>query len=360
MKYIKLFKQHSEYETYINSSDKKLPNLSYCEDVNDVHFNPLTWADTYFTISLLETSTISFSYNDVNYGVFSGNDLQYSIDKGTTWETLEFDSTISYVSISNVPAGTNILFKCENPTITTSLGIGNFSSTGNFEVKGNIMSLLYGDNFINQKDLTEKNYVFYKLFYQCTKLIQANNLILPATTLAPTCYGSMFSGCTSLTTVPELPATTLVNNCYSYMFSGCTSLTKTPELPATTLANYCYSYMFYNCTALTTVSELPATVVKNYCYDSMFYGCTSLTTAPELPATTLTSGNSCYQYMFSGCTSLNYIKAMFTTTPSNTYTQNWVYNVSSTGTFVKNANATWTTTGTNGVPTGWTVETATP
>jgi hypothetical protein len=40
MKYFKLFKLHSEYETYINSEDKLLPNLSYCEDVNDVHFNP--------------------------------------------------------------------------------------------------------------------------------------------------------------------------------------------------------------------------------------------------------------------------------------------------------------------------------
>lgn len=37
--YIKLFNTHSEYETYITSSDKILPNLSYCEDIDDVHFN---------------------------------------------------------------------------------------------------------------------------------------------------------------------------------------------------------------------------------------------------------------------------------------------------------------------------------
>ena len=62
--------------------------------------------------------------------------------------------------------------------------------------------------------------------------------------------------------------------------------------------------------------------------------------------------------MFRGCTSLNYIKATFTTTPSSTYTSNWVNGVSATGTFVKNSAATWTTTGNNGIPTGWTVETA--
>lgn len=89
----------------------------------------------------------------------------------------------------------------------------------------------------------------------------------------------------------------------------------------------------------------------------MFLNCTSLTTAPELPATTLV--NYCYSNMFDGCSSLNYIKALFTTTPSpsNTYTRNWVRGVAPTGTFVKSAAATWNVTGANGVPTGWTAMT---
>lgn len=62
--------------------------------------------------------------------------------------------------------------------------------------------------------------------------------------------------------------------------------------------------------------------------------------------------------MFYGCTSLNYIKAMFTTTPSTTYTQNWVQNVSATGTFVKNSAAQWNVSGVHGIPDNWTVETA--
>jgi len=65
--------------------------------------------------------------------------------------------------------------------------------------------------------------------------------------------------------------------------------------------------------------------------------------------------NSCHQFMFYGCTSLNYIKALFTTTPSSTYTYNWVRGVAPTGTFVKSSAATWNVTGNNGVPTGWTV-----
>jgi hypothetical protein len=34
----------------------------------------------------------------------------------------------------------------------------------------------------------------------------------------------MFSGCTSLTSAPELPATKLTMRCYYYMFHGCSNL----------------------------------------------------------------------------------------------------------------------------------------
>lgn len=62
--------------------------------------------------------------------------------------------------------------------------------------------------------------------------------------------------------------------------------------------------------------------------------------------------------MFRGCSKLNYIKAMFTTRPSIAYTENWVSGVASSGTFVKNSAASWDVTGVNGVPSGWTVQTA--
>ena len=192
------------------------------------------------------------------------------------------------------------------------------------------------------------------MFQGCTGLTTAPELI--ATTLVKGCYSDMFASCTSLTTASELPAMTLTRNCYSSMFNNCTSLTTAPALPATTLADYCYSYMFRNCTSLVTAPELPATTLAEKCYNFMFGNCTNLIIAPTLPATTLV--NSCYEYMFQGCSNLNYIKAMFTTTPSATYTSNWVNGVASTGTFVKNASASWTVTGASGVPTGWTVETA--
>ena len=195
---------------------------------------------------------------------------------------------------------------------------------------------------------------YQNMFKGCTSLVTAP--VLPATTLTSNCYYYMFYGCTSLTTAPELPSTTLAKYCYSNMFRGCTSLVNAPVLPAETLADGCYQRMFNDCTSLTTAPELPATTLTKSCYEYMFNNCTSLTTAPVLPATTLT--NNCYRSMFAQCTTLNYIKAMFTTTPTTAYTLGWVTGVSTTGTFVKNSAATWDVTGVNGVPEGWTIETA--
>lgn len=40
-KYLKLFDTHAEYETYSGGGGMILPNVSYCEDNNGVHYNPL-------------------------------------------------------------------------------------------------------------------------------------------------------------------------------------------------------------------------------------------------------------------------------------------------------------------------------
>ena len=201
-------------------------------------------------------------------------------------------------------------------------------------------------------------YCYLAMFMNCTSLTSAP--ALPATTLSENCYISMFNGCSSLTEAPELPATTLAPGCYDGMFYECSSLTQAPDLPATTLAPYCYSGMFFRCTSLTQAPELPATTLTDRCYLMMFDGCTSLTQAPELPATTL--AQLCYFCMFNGCTQLNYISMMATDISAMLCLSSWVAGVSSSGTFVKNAAATWDVTGDSGIPEGWNVVTvdATP
>ena len=335
-KYIKKFSTHTQYETYINSQDKILPNVSLCRQEYELHYNPYDYSEDYLTFVALESGTFTFDNNAISY----------STDNGETWTQGK--------SVA-VNSGDKVMWK-GTMTPAEDVGIGTFSSTGNFDVQGNVMSLLFGDNFKGQTSLTGKDYAFCSLFYNNTKMVSAENLSLPATTLANRCYGYMFESCTSLITAPKLPATIAANNCYYYMFRYCTALTTAPELPATTLGERCYGSMFYGCTALTTAPELPATTLANSCYQGMFNGCTNLTTAPELPAISL--ADACYGFMFQNCTSLNYIKAMFTTTPSTSYTRNWVSGVAASGTFIKNSAAQWNVSGVDGIPTGWTVQTA--
>ena len=278
------------------------------------NYSPHDYSQDYLTFEIVWSGT--------TIG-FSTNDIQYSLDNGSTWNTL-----IAGTSTSALNQDDKVLFKASGLTPTSTLGIGTFSVTnGSVNVYGNIMSMAYGDNFVGMTTIAD--YQFLKLFSANTNIIDASNLILPATTL--TTY------------------------CYSDLFNGATNLTAAPELPATTLATYCYNKMFKNCSSLTAAPELPVTTLERSCYYQMFYGCTSLTTAPDLPATTLKT--DCYKEMFNGCTLLNYIKCLANGI-SGIYCSSWVKNVAASGTFVKNPNMTSWNTGVSGVPSGWTVQDA--
>ena len=379
------------------------------------------------SVTVWQSAAVSY----LTFNITSGGDISWSC-VGESAATIEYKKnsgewteitaspldpeTMSGGTKINVVAGDKVRFRGDNATYNLEDGkpfrrlisIGAFvGSTAGFTLEGNIMSLI---DSVNYKEITEmtnaNNGAFAYLFAMCTGLTSAENLILPATTLAKQCYSSMFGGCSSLTTAPVLPATTLTESCYSSMFGGCSSLTTAPELPATTLAGNCYGSMFNSCTSLTIAPELPATTLADWCYSSMFQGCTSLTSAPELPATTLadkcygsmfnsctslttapalpattlanncysdmflsctslttapalpatTLADGCYQSMFEGCTNLNYIKCLATDISASNCTDYWVDGVSSTGTFVKDPNMSSWTTGESGIPANWTVQ----
>ena len=380
MKYIHKFNTNDDYRNYIMSAYEE-PHVSYTKSTNKIKYN-LSNDEQYeffknlpLTFVILDAGNIIWTTSSSSYN----NTIKYS-KNGGEWTSIT--STTGGVGIP-VLKGDIVQFKGTNTTFgNASYHSGFDNSSCKFNVCGNIMSIIQETDFSSLTTLST-NYQFAQIFGNCNYLINASNLILPATTLTKYCYGEMFAECTNLTSAPELPATTLARSCYEDMFSECTNLTSAPKLPATTLADYCYAGMFYQCTNLTSAPELPATTLAEHCYSGMFHGCTGLTTAPELPATTLQSlcyngifynctnlttapelpattlAYSCYWQMFRGCTRLNYIKAMFTTTPSDSYTWNWVDGVSATGTFVKNSAAQWDVSGVNGIPEGWTVQNAT-
>ena len=307
------------------------PNICHVLQTGEVFLNVPSYDSQYLTFEALETGTFTLTINtNITTAMFAS--VSYSFDTINWVTTNNVDNTEVTVTTPTVQAGKKIYWKGSGTgTCSSSYAAypSTFSSTGRFNVSGNIMSMK-GDNF--EDDKTLRGLAFCGLFKDCTTLISAENLILPATT---------FTG----------------NYVYDQMFRNCTNLVAAPKLPATDFCGqgYVYRYMFYDCASLTTAPELPSTTLTNACYQYMFGRCTSLTEAPELPATTLAS--YCYQYMFISCTNLNYIKALFTTTPDNSYTNSWVSGVAATGTFVKSPDATWDVTGVNGVPEGWTTDT---
>lgn len=225
---------------------------------------------------------------------------QYSLDGGKTWTLLNYNTYSPTIN-----SGETIYWKANHTTPSGSYGIGTFKTLGEglFDVEGNIMSLIYGDDFEGKTTISSEH--FERMFLYNTSLRSASNLILPPTT-SSSCYLEMFDGCTSLIAAPTLPATTLANACYKYMFEGCTSLTTAPMLPATTLAENCYSYMFLDCTSLNSITCL----------------------ATNISAFNCTTG--------------------------------WVNRVASSGTFYKDPSMTAWTVSTSGTPSGWTVENYNP
>lgn len=261
--------------------------------------------DDYLTFTALKNGTVTLTIApsvDTSYLT----SVAYSLDDGATWVTTNNTSSQVTITTPTVTAGSTVKWKGIGTAYATGIDINyytwycsRFTATGSFSVSGNIMSLLFGDDYQGKVEIS-KDFAFSYLFYLANGITDVSNLLLPATTLGDGCYYSMFRSCTDITTAPVLPATTLANNCYAYMFWGCWDLTTAPELPATTLKYGCYNQMFY------------------------------------------------------GCDNLNSVKCLATNISASSSTSSWLYNTASSGTFTKKAGVSWPS-GDSGIPSGWTV-----
>lgn len=221
----------------------------------------------YLTFIALESGTFSFEIPaDITSSHIPGG-VSYSIDNGATWVNTEITSAVQTITTPTIDRGNKVMWKATANRFGISSSIYcKFTSTGYYEVSGNIMSLEYGDDFADKTSLKNYTYAFYGLFRSNSKLISAENLVLPATTLRQNCYQALFSFCTSMQKAPKrLPATTLTNSCYRTMFYGCSNLTSIPILHATTLVTNCYYTMFVNCLNLKKITCLATNISASNC-----------------------------------------------------------------------------------------------
>ena len=242
-KYLKKFDTHSEYESYITSSDKILPNVSYCEDNNDVHYNP--WTDPRVIAKFNvedETEPVALYGND--YGAIAselfskveidGEEVSISdlddIGGFYTFETTG-EHTVKYTLLDSEVIGDGAFNYCSNLTsITIPSGV---TSIGEEAFSG--CSGLTSINIPNSVTT-----IGAAAFYDCSSL---TSITIPDSVTSISV--NAFSGCSSLTsvTIPN-SVTSIGGNAFRY----CTSLTSvTIPNSVTTIG----AGVFGNCNSLT-------------------------------------------------------------------------------------------------------------
>lgn len=276
-------------EAYATLSGASSTTVSATCEYNPTH----DYSKDYLTFDVLTGGTIMWKANNNVTRTIS-----YSINNG---EWTEITSVSSGTPI-DVSAGDKVRVKGTNERYATGKDAASMFSggTASYNVEGNIMSLIGGDDFSGLTSFNGQQWAFHDLF-NTSNIVSAKNLILPVTTLTNHCYRAMFAHSKKLTEAPELPATTLAASGYWYTFQECIQMERAPELLATTLVSTCYSGMFEKCSSLT------------------------------------------------------YVKCLGTN-PSDVCTASWLDNVSPTGTFVKAEAATGWSVSVSGIPSGWVVQ----
>lgn len=191
--YLKKFETHNEYETYIASEGKILPNVSFCKDDMDVHYNPY-----------VGTPKVELKYYVSSDDL--GNDIKiFHMAYSVPFETMEVDGVL----------------------------LDSVESTYRFDTEG-----------IHTVKLTlPEGGTVLKGFYGCSNLIEVKipNII--------TSIGEdAFSGCYSLVsiTIPES-----VTNIEYYAFYGCYELTS--AIIPNSMTNIGHD-AFFNCQGLTFIT----------------------------------------------------------------------------------------------------------
>ena len=168
-----------------------------------------------------------------------------------------------------------------NDNETVSFSGTNSSIATYFSSSGTGTQFVYGNphSLINWGALTPS--CFYRLFNNNKNIVDASQLLLPATELTDSCYMQMFDSSSNttnyLTAAPAiLPATTLVNNCYHGMFAWCQYLTKGPIIAAKDGFSTGMDYMFiydntFSCVEAHISSSIsPRSIFHNVSSDGIF------------------------------------------------------------------------------------------
>lgn len=198
----------------------------------------------YFTIEALEDGIIKLYISNQTIDKFKS--LSVSKNGSHYWRTFYNPGDMKkglYWDI-NVKRGDKVRLKGE-ATIIRYYFLGGCKH----KVYGNIMSLLYNDEFIGKTLINGTNNAAFAYMFEDDKdLISAKHLILPPTTTKQ-CYTHMFGYCEELIEAPIIQAQRLEDYACGNMFEGCTKLKEVTCLATELYDDDVYWYMLYETAA---------------------------------------------------------------------------------------------------------------
>ena len=198
-KYLKLFEQHAQYETYINSQDAVLPNVSYCIDNDEVHYNN---AGTYIEI-VYKGNNAASATNIIAKEINAFGDT-YTLDESSITKMTLDGQEITFSEFTVVNAAQSYGATCNLYTYT-------FNDENEHSLKiWTTSSEMLRLSPWNSGPSPNPQYYF-------TSIV---SVTIPKSVTS--IGGSAFRGCSGLTSITIGNCVTDIGN---YAFNGCSSLT---------------------------------------------------------------------------------------------------------------------------------------
>lgn len=168
MKYLKKFETHSDYETYKNGQDYIQPNVSWCVDMDDVHY------DRYIPTETRIFATFNNTTDDSGMQFFGfAKGLKDNIDTRNLFEVFEYDR------------GNGVYNTVNNPSMNMVIN----SNTGKSTL------ITFGQGLIHTYyTLYDETVLGLNAFYNCT---QMTSVTLPS--CITEIKSGAFTNCTGIT-----------------------------------------------------------------------------------------------------------------------------------------------------------------
>ena len=253
MIYLKEFDSHSSYESELNVGgvDFKIPNVSYCKDVKDVHFNPYNLIKFYVgEISGTTPQTVKI-YTDKTTSV------DVTVSEGNKW--------YSYVLPKNKG-----LYKIEGGSVKKVVIKADINIKSDTIIPTSTVEASFkGSNTSNVTDMSI-------MFYGCSGLTSLDVSNFDTSNVTDMSY--MFDNCSSLESLDLRNFNTSKVNNMSLMFTNCRSLTSLDLSNFDTSKVTDMSSVFSGCVSLTYLDLSGWNTSNVTSMQNIFYGSTSLKT----------------------------------------------------------------------------------